>query len=83
MKAGELNPQLRQHRAQQAFARSIAKLWLELRAGTERRHLDVLCELCEAFLAECGKTQLTQSYRAELDTASAQALQRSHLRLIK
>lgn len=83
MKAGEVNPQLREHRAQRAFERNIGKLWLELRAGTPRRHLDVLVELCAALLAECGKTKLTECYRAELHAAKHQVTQRSQLRLVK
>ncbi len=83
MKAGELNPQLRQHRAQRAFERNIGRLWLELRLGTPRRHLDVLVELLDALLPECGKTKLSDSYRAELHAAKLQVSQRSNLRLVK
>jgi hypothetical protein len=83
MKAGDLNPQLRQHRAQRAFTRTIAKLWLELRLGTPRRHLDVLVELCDALLSECGKSKLSECYRFELDKAKLQVTATSHLRLVK
>lgn len=83
MKVGDISPQLRQHRAQQAFARTIGKLWLELRLGTPRRHLDVLVELCDALLPECGGTQLTECYRAELGAAKRQVHAVSHLRLVK
>jgi hypothetical protein len=75
--------QLTQHRAQQAFARNIGRLWLELRLGTPRRHLDVLLELCDALLPECGSSQLTDNYRAELRAARDQVKQRSNLRLVK
>lgn len=66
MKEGELNPQLREFRAQQAFERNLARLRTELRAGTPRRHLDVLLELLGALLPECGRSRLTECYRAEL-----------------
>lgn len=79
----ELKPQLRQYRAQQAFARNIGRLWLELRLGTPRRHLDVLVDLLETLLPECGKTQLGECYRAELYAAKLQVAQRSNLRLVK
>jgi hypothetical protein len=78
-----VNTQLRQHRAQQAFERNLGRLRLELRMGTPRRHLDVLVELLDALLPECGKTQLTDCYRAELHAAKTQVSQRSHLRLVK
>lgn len=83
MKAGEINPQLRQHRAQQAFARNMGRLWLELRMGTPRRHLDVLVELLDALLPECGDSRLSEHYRAELYSAKIQVSQRSNLRLVK
>lgn len=83
MKRTDINPQLRQHRAQQAFQRNVAKLWLELRSGTPRRYLDVLVELCEALLPECGSSQLTNAYRSELAEAKRQVSQRSNLRLVQ
>lgn len=83
MKADEINPQLRMHRAQQAFERNLGRLRLELRMGTPRRHLDVLVELCDALLPECGKSKLTECYRAELHAAKTLVSQRSNLRLIK
>jgi hypothetical protein len=75
--------QLTEHRAQQAFARNIGRLWLELRLGTPRRHLDVLLELCDSLLRDCGKNQLADHYRVELHTARTQVSQRSNLRLVK
>ena len=75
--------QLAQHRAQQAFARNLGRLWLELRTGTPRRHLDVLVELLDTLLSDCGSSQLTERYRVELHEAKAQVSQRSHLRLIQ
>lgn len=83
MKAGELNPQLRMHRAQQAFERNLGRLRLELRMGTPRRHLDVIVELLEALLPDCGKSKLTDCYRSELHAAKTLVSQRCNLRLIK
>jgi hypothetical protein len=75
--------QLKEHRAQVAFARNLGRLWLELRMGTPRRHLDVLLELCTTLLVNCGPSQLTDRYRVELHSARIQVSQRSNLRLVK
>lgn len=75
--------QLREYRAQQAFARNLGRLRIELRLGTPRRHLDVLVELLDALLPECGDTLLAASYRDELGRAKADVARRSHLRLVK
>lgn len=77
------NRQLKEFRAQQAFERNIARLRVEIRAGTPRRHLDVLVELLDALLPECGRSRLTDCYRKELHAARHQVSKRSHLRLVK
>jgi hypothetical protein len=78
-----LNSQLKQHRAQQAFERNLGRLRLELRMGTPRRHLDVLVELLETLLPDCGHTRLTDHYRTELHAAKTEVARRSNLRLVK
>lgn len=78
-----LNPQLKEHRAQRAFERNLGRLRLELRMGTPRRHLDVLVELLEALVPECGKSKLSEHYRAELHAVKLDVSQRSNLRLVK
>ncbi len=84
MKRSDRSPrQYREHRAQQAFQRNLGKIWLGLRTGVPRWHLDVLVELCEALLPACGSSLLTNSHRAELEVAKRQVSTTPHLRLVK
>lgn len=79
-----MKTQLRQHHAQQAFERNAGRLRLELRMGTPRRHLDVLVELLEELLQDCGQgTLLTVSYRAELRDLKQDVATRGNLRLVR
>lgn len=79
-----IRPQLKAFRAQQAFERNLGRLRLELRLGTPRRHLDVLVELLEALLPDCGDgTLLTESYRRALHAVRSQIALRSDERVVR
>ena len=82
-KSSQSPTQFKQHRAQLAFERNLGRLRLELRMGTPRRHLDVLVELLDTLVSECGQTKLTECYRAELHAVKLLVAQRSNLRLVK
>lgn len=73
---------IRQHQARERFARALDRLHTELGIGTERRHLDVLVELCEAHLAALDQTTLRDSFAQRLDVARAMVKARHHLRLV-
>ncbi len=73
----------REHKAQERFVRNMQLLELELRMGTARRHLDVLVELLEQLVAQCGASLLAETYRTELDHAKRRVITRHNLRLIR
>lgn len=79
-KCPEIKRQLREFRAQQAFERHLARLREELRAGTPRERLDVLVELLDGLLPDCGRTRLTECYREELAALRREVVQRSNER---
>lgn len=72
----------REHMAQVAFERHARRLRDELALGTPRRHLDVLVELLERLLADCGSTLLTDGYRRELAELGRLVSTRSHDRIV-
>lgn len=55
------------YRAEKGFEENHSRLGLELAVGTPRRHLDILVELCEVYLRDCGDSELAVSYRNRLD----------------
>jgi hypothetical protein len=55
------------YKAEKGFVESHDRLALELCLGTPRRHLDILVELCEVYLRECGDTELAANFRERLD----------------
>ena len=72
----------REHKAQARFERNMQLLDLELTLGTARRHLDVLVELLEQLVEQCGHSLLADSYRTELRHAKNRVLTRGNLRLV-
>jgi hypothetical protein len=72
-----------QHQAQARFTRNMQLLELELAMGTPRRHLEVLIELLEQLVKQCGSSLLVDSYRIELDHAKHRVTTRSNLRLVQ
>lgn len=73
----------REHQAQARFERNMQLLDLELTLGTPRRHLDVLVELLEQLVEQCGGSLRTESFRAELAHAKGRVATRGNLRLLK
>jgi hypothetical protein len=71
-----------EHRAQQRFQRNMQLLDLELTMGTARRHLDVLVELLEQLVEQCGHSLLSDGYRSELAHAKRRVASRGNLRLV-
>ncbi len=55
------------YKAERGFEENYSRLGLELAVGTPRRHLDILVELCEVYLRDCGDTELATTYRTPLD----------------
>lgn len=78
-----MSQQLRDHANQRGIERNLGQLRIELRAGTARRHLDVLVELIETLLRDCTQTVLTDCYRSELQDLKLQVSTRHNLRLVK
>jgi hypothetical protein len=64
-------PTARQLYARQRFEHHIARLRLEVRLATRRRHLDVIVELLEWLIAESGSGRIVARYRTELDEVKA------------
>lgn len=64
-------PTARQLYARERFEHQIARLRIEIRLATRRRHLDVIVELLEWLLAEAGTGCLVTRYRTELDEVKA------------
>jgi hypothetical protein len=64
-------PTARQLYARERFEHHIARLRIEVRLATRRRHLDVIVELLEWLVAESGTGRMVSRYRAELDEVKA------------
>ncbi len=73
----------REHKAQERFVRNMQLLDLELTMGSPRRHLDVLVELLELLVSQCGSSLLAETYRTELDHAKRRVITRHNLRLVQ
>jgi len=73
----------REHKAQQRFSRNMQLLDLELAVGTPRRHLDVLVELLEVLVEQCGNSIQTDAFRSELSHAKRRVASRGNLRLVQ
>lgn len=58
----------RAYKAQQAAERVLMLIDTELRLGTERRHVDILCEYAEVLLRQCEPTVLVTVYCQRLAT---------------
>lgn len=61
-----MNRQLVERAAQEAFERNMLRLKNEIALGTAARHIDVLVELLESLLPDCGSSLLVESYRKQL-----------------
>lgn len=72
----------REHKAAERFTRNMQLLDLELAMGSARRHLDVLVELLELLVEQCGNSLRTESFRAELSHAKRRVTTRGNLRLV-
>ncbi len=72
----------REHKAQERFVRNMQLLDLELAMGSPRRHLDVLVELLELLVEQCGNSILADAYRSELAHAKRRVTTRGNLRLV-
>ena len=72
-----------EHKAQERFVRNRQLLVLELEMRSPRRHLDVLLELLELLVEQCGSSVLAFSYRAELLELKQRVMTRSNLRLVQ
>lgn len=55
------------YKAEKGFEETYSRLGVELALGTPRRHLDILVELCEVYLRDCGGSELAVTYRDQLD----------------
>jgi hypothetical protein len=73
----------REHKAAERFCRNMQLLALELTMGTPRRHLDVLVELLELLVEQCGNSIRTDAFRAELSHAKRRVDTRGNLRLVQ
>jgi len=72
----------REHVAQGAFARHARRLREELALGTPRRHLEVIVELLQKLLPDCGSNVLADHYRRELSELARLVARRSSDRVI-
>lgn len=72
----------REHQAQARFERAMQRLDLELTMGTARRHLDVLVDLLELLVEQCGNSLRTDAFRSELAHAKRRVGTRGNLRLV-
>lgn len=59
--------QYRAYRAQIALDRLVSELGIELRHGTERRHLEPRVELAKLYLDDLGTTTLATVYKAKVE----------------
>jgi hypothetical protein len=74
--------QYAEHRAQERFVRNRQLLELELQMGSPRRYLEVLVELLELILPQCGSSVLAATYRTDLVALKHRVVTRSNLRLV-
>jgi hypothetical protein len=74
--------QYAEHKAQERFVRNRQLLELELQMGSPRRYLEVLVELLELILPQCGSSVLTATYRTDLVALKHRVVTRSNLRLV-
>lgn len=82
----ESHRQFAEHKARQRFTATMKTLHEEMARTsppTERRHLDTLVELLEAYLPPCGDSLLTVAYRDALSDVRLRVAVRHNLRLVK
>lgn len=78
--------QFAEHQARQRFSATMKTLHEEMARTappTERRHLETLIELLEAYLPPCGDSLITAAYRQALSDIRLRVATRHNLRLIR
>lgn len=72
------------HRAKERVLHNLQLLDLEIRLGSPRRYLDVLCELIEQLFEQVGPETLeTAALRKQFASSKQRVTTRSNLRLVQ